>query len=260
MTGRGDGTGDGTRDGTGHGEAVPPLPGGIGLSRLRVYDWPAAPGSDGFCGGTPHMHLACTEAYAVVGGSGAVQTLTADGAASTPLAAGDLVWFTPGTVHRLVNDGDLRIVVLMQNAGLPEAGDAVFTFPAEILADADAYAEAAALDPADPEGAARERRELALSGFTVLRQRLADGDPAAMTDFHAAALRLVRPHLPSWRATFERGPAAEIARTSAHLDALAAGDTAHLRAAAVYRGEPAPAWGMCGRLDKFGGDGMSRVT
>ena len=45
------------------------LPGGIGVSHLKVYD----------DGGTPHLHTACTEAYAVVAGTGAVQTLTLHG-------------------------------------------------------------------------------------------------------------------------------------------------------------------------------------
>lgn len=34
------------------------LPGGVAVSHLCVYDWPAA---DGLHGGTPHMHLACSE-------------------------------------------------------------------------------------------------------------------------------------------------------------------------------------------------------
>lgn len=241
-------------------EGAPPLPGGIGLSRLRVYDWPAAAGSDGHCGGTPHLHLACTEAYAVLGGSGAVHTLTPSGFASTPLRTGDLVWFTPGTVHRLVNDGDLRILVLMQNAGLPEAGDAVLTFPFDVLSDVDAYTAAATLDPADPERAARNRRDLALAGFAELRHRLETDGPAALKDLHSAALRLVSARLPDWRTRFTAGPAAEVARTSAHLDALAAGDTSHLSAAALYRGESSPAWGMCGRLDRFDEDSASRLA
>lgn len=41
------------------------LPGGVAVSHLSVYDWPAA---DGVCGGTPHMHLTCSEAYVVTGG------------------------------------------------------------------------------------------------------------------------------------------------------------------------------------------------
>src|SRR5262249_2793804 len=127
---------------------VSPLPGAVGVSGLRVYDWPTA---DGLCGGSPHVHLTCAEAYVVVAGEGSVQTLTGDGFAETPLRPGTVAWFTPGTIHRLVNgDGGLHIVVIMQNSGLPEAGDAVFTFPPEILADPDAYGWAAALRP-DPE-------------------------------------------------------------------------------------------------------------
>ena len=38
-------------------------------------------------------------------------------------------------------DGDPDILLVMQNAGLPEAGDAVLTFPPEVLADPEAYAQ-----------------------------------------------------------------------------------------------------------------------
>ena len=51
----------------------PPFPGAIAATHLRVYDT-AAP--DGLAGGTPHLHTVCTEAYWVVAGTGAVQTLT----------------------------------------------------------------------------------------------------------------------------------------------------------------------------------------
>ena len=108
----------------------PPFPGAIAATHLRVYDTEAP---DGLAGGTPHLHTACTEAYWVVAGTGAVQTLTAGGYEEVPLEPGAFVWFTPGTIHRLVNGGDLEILVLMQNAGLPEAGDMVITFPADVL-------------------------------------------------------------------------------------------------------------------------------
>ncbi|PSK95982.1 Cupin domain-containing protein [Murinocardiopsis flavida] len=232
-------------------EGAPPLPGAIGVSRLRVYDWPGADDSDGFCGGSPHMHLTCTEAYAVIGGRGSVQTLTASGSATTPLREGDLVWFTPGTIHRLVNDGDLRIMVLMQNAGLPEAGDAVFTFPAEVLADPEDYARAAAIAPDAPEASARRRRDLAVSGFTALRERWAKGETEALPDFHQAALALVAPRLADWRERFEHGPVDDVRATARRLEALASGDPSYLSSAGVYRGESAGAWGMCGRLDKY---------
>lgn len=118
------------------------FPGGTSLSSLDVYE-DAAP--DGVCGGSPHMHLVSTEAYIVVEGRGALQTIDGGGFAETALEAGSVVWFTPGTIHRAVNRGGLKVVVLMSNAGLPEAGDAVMTFPAEIVADPAAYAEAAAI-------------------------------------------------------------------------------------------------------------------
>src|SRR5580698_2712350 len=123
-----------------------PMPGAVGVSHLRVYD---SEGPDGLRGGTPHLHTACTEAYAVVAGHGSVETLSSDGWSSVPLARGAFVWFTPGTVHRLINtDGALEIFVIMQNSGLPEAGDLVCTFPAAILEDSEQYRAAAELPAA----------------------------------------------------------------------------------------------------------------
>ncbi|MBR8745592.1 cupin, partial [Nocardiopsis sp. MG754419] len=102
--------------------------------------------------------------------------------------------------------------------------------------------------PADPERSARERRDLAIAGFTALRLRLATGDVTALTDLYDAALRLVADRLPEWRTRFAHGPGAEVARTASHLEALASGDTAHLSRASVHRGVAGPAWGMCGHL------------
>ncbi|TQL00585.1 cupin domain [Streptomyces puniciscabiei] len=228
------------------------LPGGIAVSRLCVYDWPAA---DGARGGTPHMHLACSEAYVVTGGRGAVQTLTTSGYEVTPLAPGTVAWFTPGTIHRLVNDGDLRITVLMQNSGLPEAGDAVLTLPPEYLADPEAYAAATTIPADAPEAererAARARRDLALEGYRSLRE--ASG-PEALAAFHRAAVALVRPRVAEWRRRWRSGALAASDATGRHLDQLAAGDAAHLAEAVVQAEFPFEQgrWGMCGRLDVYG--------
>ena len=105
-----------------------PLPGGTSVSHVQVYD---TVGPDGLAGGSPHLHTVCTEAYLVIAGEGMVQTLSGEGYAETPLVHGTIAWFSPGTVHRLVNlDGRLELYVLMSNAGLPEAGDMVLAFPA----------------------------------------------------------------------------------------------------------------------------------
>ena len=227
------------------------LPGGVAVSRLCVYDWPAA---DGVCGGTPHMHLTCSEAYVVTGGRGSVQTLTTSGYDITPLVPGTVARFTPGTVHRLVNEDDLRLTVLMQNSGLPEAGDAVLTLPPEYLADPEAYA-AATVIPADApeeerERIARARRDLALEGYRVLREA-----PEGLADFHRAAAALVRPRLAEWRERWRDGAAAAAAATGEQLDRLEQGDLSHLADAVVRAEQPSEygKFGMCGRLDVYKG-------
>lgn len=237
-------------------DQVTPLPGGVGVSRLCVYDTVSA---DGLVGGTPHMHLCCSEAYVVVGGSGSVQTLTlAEGFRETPLRLGAVVWFAPGTIHRLVNPGGLDIVVLMQNSGLPEAGDAVLTFPAEVVADAAAYAEAATLPAGGAPGtdptAAFQRRDLAVRGFAALRAAVERDGPRPLREFHAAAAALVASRLPAWRERWKAGALRAATETGAQLDALAVGDIGHLAEAGV-RELAAPSesgrLGMCGLLDTY---------
>lgn len=235
-------------------EAYEGLPGGIGVSRLRVYDWPTA---DGLRGGTPHLHLTCSEGYAVTGGRGAVQTLTASGFRRTPLAPGALVWFTPGTIHRLVNEGGLEITVLMQNCGLPEAGDAVLTLPPPLLTDPEAYRAAVALPTeateAEQSAAARRRRDLAIEGFTTLREATESGDPGPLAAFHRAAVALARPLAAGWRARWREGAAAAAGATGAQLDHLEHGDADYLALASVRAERPAAhgRFGMCGRLDVY---------
>jgi mannose-6-phosphate isomerase-like protein (cupin superfamily) len=232
-----------------------PLPGGVGISRLCVYDTVAP---DGTVGGTPHLHLCCAEAYVVAAGAGLVQTLTLAGYQETPLRPGAVVWFAPGTIHRLVNHGGLEIVVLMQNSGLPEAGDAVLTLPPEVLADPARYAAAVALPnggaPGGDLAAAYARRDLAVRGFERLRASANAGDLGPVREFHAAAIRLVQPQLGSWRRRWQGGALRAAEETGRQLDALARGEAPHLTEAAVYElAEPRDRGrqGMCGLLDTY---------
>lgn len=208
------------------------LPGGIGVSHLRVYGG----------GGTPHVHTACTEAYLVVGGVGAVQTMTVRrGVEETPLEKGSLVTFTPGTIHRLLNpNDDLEIFVLMSNAGLPEAGDLVITFPPLVLADLAKYSVAATL-PEQSLDAAMARREHALEGYNRIR---AGGEPA-LRDFHVAAAHIVESYVPDWRTKLPND------RTESHLEALEALDVSHLAEAAVDSVDTEARFGCCGLLGAY---------
>jgi hypothetical protein len=230
-----------------------PLPGAIGISHLAVY---GSQTPDGEHGGSPHMHFACTEAYVVLSGRGRVQTLGPEGFCEVPLEPLDVVWFTPGIIHRAVNDDDLQILVVMQNSGLPESGDSVLTFPPELLADPVAYTEAAELGApgtvyTDREDAARDRRDLAVRGFAELRERVEREGPDALEDFRVAALALVAARLDEWDARWHDGALAAARRTGEILDALRAGDTAPLREARLHRtraNDDPRALGLCGRL------------
>jgi mannose-6-phosphate isomerase-like protein (cupin superfamily) len=229
-----------------------PLPGGIGVSKLTVYDVEA---SDGLVGGTPHVHLACSEGYYVLAGDGAVQTLSVKGYTETALQTGAVVWFSPGTIHRLVNRGGLQIFALMSNSGLPEAGDAVMTLPPEYLVDRETYLKATALtDGAARTESAMARRELALQGYGVLRDRYESEGPSALNPFFAAAIRIVQPQLADWRKRWEQGARRLADETGAALDALEAGTAPHLESAELHQ-LPAPTesglHGMCGRLDVY---------
>lgn len=243
------------------------FPGATAVSHLRVYDWDAA---DGVMGGSPHLHTASAEGYVVLRGAGRLETLSSHGHTETDLVAGTLLWFTPGTVHRLVNvSGDLEILVVMQNAGLPESGDAVLTFPPGVLADPDRYADAVAVpavapgegpDDADSPAArgARRRRDLAVEGYLELRDRVRAEGPEALAPLHDAAARLVAPRAARWRELWRRGALAQAQRTGAQLDDLAAGRAPHLADAAVQHTLPAPGprrYGMCGRLQVWDLDG-----
>ncbi len=233
-------------DSAGH----PAFPGGTAVSRLHVYDWAA---DDGLCGGSPHVHLACTEAYVVVGGRGELHTLTVAGPTRTELRPGSVVWFGPGTIHRAVNlDGALEVVVVMQNSGLPEAGDAVLTFPPEVLADAKAYQRAARVSN---EADARRRRDLAIEGYSVLGAESAAGRTEALERFYRQAVALRSDRLDAWEAVWRAGALAAAERTADHLSALRDGRTDHLIEAALRSEQPPQAadrgLGMCGRLDTY---------
>jgi mannose-6-phosphate isomerase-like protein (cupin superfamily) len=234
------------------------FPGATSLTVLDVYDWIAP---DGLRGGSAHVHLASAEGYVVLAGAGRLQTFGARGYAESGLAPGDCLWFTPGIIHRLVNDGGLRLLVVMANAGLPEAGDAVLTFPPEILADPATYARAAALPPDGAAGdgaagdgaladAARRRRDLAIEGFVALR----DAGPEALAGFFAAAVRLVAGRVPEWRERWQAGALGTAAATGGQLDQLAAGDAGYLAGGVVRRiARPSGPrrYGMCGLLTGY---------
>jgi hypothetical protein len=165
-----------------------------------------------------------------------------------------VAWFSPGVIHRLINEGDLQILVVMQNAGLPEAGDSVLTFPPGHLADPATYRALATLpdpaagEPGSPAGAARRRKDLAVEGFIQLREEVAALGPKALEKFYAAAAALVRDAVPAWRTRWEAGPLAAAVRTGEQLSLLAGRRQGRLT---VISPPPERGYGMCGRLATY---------
>jgi uncharacterized cupin superfamily protein len=207
------------------------LPAGIGLSQVRVYTSEAP---DGQCGGTPHLHLTCTEMYLGVRGIGEAEFLTTQGPMRVSLEPGVAVQFTPGTVHRLINGADpLEMVVIMENGRLNEEGDVTFAFPDADLADADRYAGLADVGPGDaPDPAAvQRRRDRAVLGFTqrvdVWRQDPRRGREELDLLYHRA-VQLVGPKAAQWPKLVADGPAKSVERLARRAAATAGGDPTEL--------------------------------
>jgi len=235
-----------------------PLPGGTSVSHVRVYD---TVGPDGLAGGSPHLHTVCTEAYLVISGDGLVQSLSAEGYAETRLVAGTIAWFSPGTIHRLINlDGRLELYVLMSNAGLPEAGDMILAFAPDLLADSDGYRRvtdlpADARTDADSPDPAMRRRDLAVDGFHHWRRKVESHGPRALEPLYTAAVDLLgeRPH--GWAELLAGDPSIDLERSRAQTAALTRADrseaAARLRQSAIRSTSLHPdtrRMGCCGTL------------
>lgn len=227
------------------------FPGGTLITRLRVYDTLAP---DGQRGGTPHVHLLCTELYLTLQGTGQVELLDANGPSTIDLIPGSALVFTPGTIHRLLNPNrDLDILVIMANNGLPENGDNTPTFPEHVLSDADAFAQHVV---ADTLADAYRRRDLAIEGYLALKAAFAHSQQAgqvALTAFYERATRLMQPYLGSWRAVVTAGPLAAAQQSLAHLTALQATQTDYLHHAqhATVAPDATERIGFCGHLSPY---------
>lgn len=231
------------------------LVGGVSASRLRVYGGTAP---DGQAGGSPHLHLACAEAYVILAGAGAVELLSlADGYQRLDLQPGDAVQFDPGVVHRIVNEGDLELLVLMQNAGLPENGDAVFTFPPDVLEDEASYRQAASIDSVE---SALARRDRAVAGLLLLKEGFArshEEGSRLLGALQRRAAELVRPSAAAWLELVDGGPGAAVAATHERVEQLVEGEPLDLARAQASRVVLRPErLGMCGRLNPLEIEGV----
>jgi mannose-6-phosphate isomerase-like protein (cupin superfamily) len=227
------------------------MPGATLMSRLKVYDTPAA---DGQRGGTPHVHLVCSEMYVVLAGSGAVEMIDANGFSCVTLGQHDALLFSPGTIHRLINpNGDLEILVIMQNSGLPERGDNVVCFSDEWLSSDDAYTEAMRVQTIED---AYQRRDRGVEGFMRLKTAF-ETDPAigqtALQNFFQKAEARTAPFRAEWERIIREGALYEAQTSLSRLESLHNGGIDYLMQTQhqiIPTGEPQKL-GFCGHLYRY---------
>ena len=142
----------------------------------------------------------------------------------------------------------------MQNAGLPEAGDAVLSLPHPHPAPISApTSDAASLAPsghvyASSAEAARRRRDLAVEGFNELRE-----GKRSLERFYELAAGIAAPLVPAWREAWETGSnASRRPARSELIGSLEDGGVPPLAAAMFGIDPPAgEVLGLCGRLNVY---------
>ena len=227
------------------------MPGANLTTRLKVYD---TAGPDGQLGGTPHMHLCCTEMYFVSGGSGFVEVIDPTGFSIIELPLHAAYIFSPGTIHRLINPRkDLELFIMMQNSGLPERGDNVVTFTNEFLESPDKYAAAMKVQSVED---GYRRRDHGVTGFLELKKAFKQGDRegrAALDHFYELAGKRTANRQPEWRQVVTEGALAEAQRSLAILDELAQGNTDYLAGTQQHLVLPKAfsTVGFCGHLNRY---------
>ncbi len=228
------------------------LPGGIGLTHIRVY---TDTGPDGVPGGGAHVHLACSEIYYILKGTGSIELLSIDGLQTVPLEPHQAVFFRPGIFHRVVNPNrDLELLAIMQNGGLPERGDFVMSFPPEVLANPALYTQSLRCTTmAD----AIKRRDLSLTGFTALKAAFArslEEGQTALRAFYRQARNIIAPKVDGFEWVLKQGAQNEVKDSLDACDFIRVGRTDYLERSrhSVLHPFDGPAKpGMCGELHPY---------
>lgn len=220
--------------------------GGIGLTRLQVYDQRPAP--DGSHSGCAHVHAFTDEAYYVVVGRGAIELHDETrGFRRVALAPGDFVQFAPGTLHRSVSEGGLDILALMSNSGLAERGDARIYFGPAVDADPAAFERLRSLPKTQGLEGALLRRDASARAYMELMRLWHDDRAAYGAELH----RFVELHRreasarrPQYETVVDDGPARWLRRSLERLG----GATPAPAASGVLHDQNPQTLGMCGLL------------
>ncbi|HEX7007058.1 MAG TPA: cupin domain-containing protein [Alphaproteobacteria bacterium] len=224
------------------------LIGGVGLTHLEVYEQRPAP--DGIMSGCAHVHAVTDEAYYVISGTGALELHDLrHGFRIAPLAPGGYVQFSPGTLHRSVSTGALKVLAIMGNAGMPERGDARIYFGRAVDEDEAEFRRLVALPRTAGLEGALERRDRSVRAYMELLALWEQDRDAYFAelkrflDVHAAAMAARREDL---AAVVRDGPQRAADEAMRRIERLPAGltDAETVQSA----GDGGVVLGMCGIL------------
>jgi mannose-6-phosphate isomerase-like protein (cupin superfamily) len=227
------------------------MPGATLVTRLKVYDTVTP---DGQIGGTPHIHLMCTEMYYVLSGSGAIELLDMNGFSRVEVGPDSALVFSPGTIHRLINPhGDLLVLVIMQNSGLPERGDNVVSFTEEWMVHDGRYNEAMMIQSVEE---AHRRRDRGVKGFLQLKaafEESPDAGQRALQRFYDLSNERTANLRAEWARIIKEGSLAAAETSLDNLKALEDGRTDFLKDAQNHLIQPGDfnKLGFCGELNRY---------
>jgi hypothetical protein len=154
----------------------------------------------------------------------------------------------------LINpDGNLEILAIMQNSGLPERGDNVVTFPEEWLANDEAFAGAMTVKSIEE---AFRRRNRGVAGFLQIKaafESSKEAGQAALDRFYQLAEERTAPYRAKWREIVASGAVLEAHHSLTQLDLLEAHDIRYLHNSqySVINANEGETLGFCGHLNRY---------
>jgi hypothetical protein len=192
--------------------------------------------------------------YFVLRGSGFVEMIDSSGFSRVELKEHSALVFSPGTIHRLVNPkGDMEILVVMANSGLPERGDNVVTFKKDILLDPALFKAAIKVET---ETDAKRRRNEGVEGFLELKAAF-DHSPQdgrqALEEFYQLAIDRTAFARADWRDIVTDGALSEVRASMNQLNQLDNVTTRYLYDAQHHVIHPSAysKLGFCGHLNRY---------
>lgn len=198
------------------------LVGGIGLTRVAVYE--QRPGPDGLHSGAPAVHAVFDEGFYAMSGSGRIELHDVHrGFRSINLSPGRYVQVPPCTLYRLVSTDRLVVLSVTAAGGGAGADDTRIYFGKDADADPAAYARLSGLAAAEGLEGALKRRDEAVRAYELFASLWKLDKPTYYVEierFIGLQLDAAGPKRAAFGKAVAVGPAAWTARYQARIKDL----------------------------------------